>query len=135
MIKTLDPTYFNLVLNAPEVRAGGDKYLDVSDLFATGNCVGYTYEGGCIFYVKRGNGIFEAHTQALKSGRGKVLREFIAKTLKDVFETEGAETVTSFGAHTNKPAQRLASEFLRLDGSDDEFNYYKLSREEWLCQQ
>lgn len=135
MIKTLDPTYFNLVLNAPEVRAGGENYLDVTEAFATGQIVGYQYDGGCMFFVKKDGGIFEAHTQALKSGRGKPLREFIKKAFHDVFCVERAEFITSFGAHKNPAAQKLASEFLTLERSDEEFNYYKLSKGDWLCRQ
>lgn len=135
MIKTTDPAYFNFVLNSPEVRAGGEQDMDMTEAFLTGKVVGYIFDGGCIFYIKKDDGVFEAHTQALKKGRGKALRDFISQTLNDVFTSENAQSVTSFGAHENEPAKKLAAEFLNHDYSDENFEFFKLSRGEWLCRQ
>jgi len=125
--------YMNEISNHPEVNAGNGLKLDFSPLFDKG--VIYQYDGGCIFYVNTGYGVYEAHTQALKRARGKPLRDFISWTFDQLFNSKGAHAVTSYALHENTAAKKLALEFLKFTHSDDVANYYRLNREEYLCQQ
>jgi len=130
--ETKDIDFLNYICNHHDVRAGGEKDIDVSIL--AGNSIAYSYENGAIIYVITSPGVYEAHTQALKSGRGKVLREFIAWTLADLFNNKGAEEVKSYAYHTNPGAKKLALEFLKPNGSNDSTDFFRLTREEYLCQ-
>lgn len=123
--------YLNMVCNAPEVKGSRTESIDVSSLLSNG--IAYQFDGGAIIYVECMPGVYEAHTQALKSGRGNVLREFIAETLKDIFLRLNAEAVISYAEEINKPAKRLASEFLEYNGFDGENHHYKLTRDDYLC--
>ena len=125
--------YMNEICNHPEVNSGNGQKLDFSPLF--GNGVIYQYDGGCVFYVNTGYGVYEAHTQALKRARGAKLRDFIAWTLSDLFNNRGAHAVTSYALHENVAAKKLALEFLRFTHADEMADYYKLNREGYLCQQ
>lgn len=123
--------YLNLVCNAPEVRAGREIEIDVSPLLEKG--ISYQFDGGAIIYVEVFPGVFEAHTQALKSGRGRILREFIAETLRDLFTRLNAEAVISYAQFGNAPAKKLAEEFLHLVETDESYHHFELTREQYLC--
>lgn len=124
--------YMNEICNHPEVNSGGGFILDFTPLFNHG--ITYEYDGGCICYVKTDDGVYEAHTQALKRARGGALRDFIKWTLDDLFKNQGANAVTSYAMHTNPAAKKLALEFLNLVNSDELADYYRLNRGEYLCQ-
>ncbi len=130
--ETNDVKFLNYICNHPDVRAGGENDLDVSVL--VGNSIAYSYDNGAIIYVIKSPGVYEAHTQALKSGRGKILRKFIAWTLDDLFNKKGAKEVKSYAYHTNPSAKRLALEFLKPNGSNDSTDFFRVTREEYLCQ-
>jgi len=125
--------YMNEICNHPEVNSGNGVKLDFSPLFENG--IIYQYDGGCVFYVKTGDGVYEAHTQALKRARGAKLREFIDWTLSDLFNNQGAHTITSYALHENIPAKKLALEFSSFTHANEMADYYKLNREDYLCRQ
>lgn len=129
--ETKDAEFLNYICNHPDVRAGGDKDLDVSALLDRG--ISYSYENGAIIYAFKEPGIYEAHTQALKAGRGKMLREFIAWTLEDMFKNKGAEMITSFADLENIPAQKLAEVFLKKIHADSNSCYYSIDKAEFYA--
>ncbi len=126
------PDYLNFVVNHPEVTQS-NEFIDCTELF--NRSIVYEYDGGCIAYYKLGDGIYEAHTQALKSGRGSALREFIKQTLSDLFENRGAKIIKSYAQHDNLPAKKLAKEFGVFTHSDSLFDYFEVTKEVFLCQQ
>lgn len=124
--QTTDTDFLNWILNHDDVRAGGEIDIDAAPFLEHG--IAYSYDYGAVIYVARGNGVFEAHTNAIKQGRGKILREFIQWTLQDMFNNQGAEKVTSFAYDSNPAAKKLAAEFLNQVG-----NLYEISKGEFLC--
>ena len=124
--ETKDVEFLNYIANHQDVRAGGEFDVDVSPLLEQG--IAYSYDNGAIIYVFKGCGIYEAHTQALKAGRGKILREFIRWTLEDMFKNKAAEKITSYAYDSNPAAKKIAAEFLKPCGT-----LYELDREVFLC--
>lgn len=129
--ETKDADFLNYICNHADVRAGGENDIDVSPLLENG--IAYSFEHGAIIYAFKEPGIYEAHTQALKVGRGKILREFIKWTLNDLFNFKCVRAVTSYAEHA--AAKKLALEFLKPCGSNEKYDFYRLTREEFLCQQ
>lgn len=71
--RTLDPTFFNYVVNHPEVRphvGPNDGPLDVSDVVTNPANVCLRNEHGGFLCEGYGNGTYEVHSQFLPEGRG-----------------------------------------------------------------
>lgn len=124
--ETKDAEFLNYICNHPDVRAGGEIDLDVTPLLVQG--IAYSYPNGAIIYAFKEPGVYEAHTQALKEGRGNTLKRFCRWTAEQMFLRDNVEKLVTYAYHTNIPAKKLAEQFGRLVLEDDIASYYELTK-------
>ena len=122
--------FINSVINHPSVRGGAKvvEDVDLTELIKDPLNIVLTYEYGGFVLIKRDDG-YELHTQALKKGRGKMLREALNEMFDYMFKR--CEKITSMASVDNPAAVALAREFMTEVNKDEEYYYFA---KEAVCQ-
>lgn len=99
MIRTLDSTILNEIANEPQVRVwlGGTQPLDLTETVCNPEnfCFLTDEQRGGYIYHKRAPGLYEVHTLALPTGRGRQMLEARSQGLREMFtKTDCVEVVT-----------------------------------------
>lgn len=133
MKRDFNADFLNQLLNDRSIIRGSrlEGVTDLSLLVKDTNVI-LTYEEGAFLVINKGASTYEVHTMALKEGRGKVLRENIAKAMEYMFfNTDCVRLITS--AFKDNPASvALSKEYFRLKGENEEAYYYELRYGDWI---
>lgn len=124
--REFDAEYLNEIVNDPAVRGGIKNTLcdlDMSPMVDDIDNYVLTWDGGAFILIDKGEQVYELHTQAMKSGRGKKLRE----AADEMFEYMHGrcDKITSMASKDNPAAKALAEEYMTLTHEDDEYYYYE----------
>lgn len=124
LIRAFDATYINSIINHPSVRYGAKVTgeIDLSEFVKDAKNYVLTYEGGGFVLIPRESS-YELHTQALKEGRGKKLREAAKEMFEYMFNH--CDRVTSMAPHDNPLAIKIANEFMTETHRDDIYIYFE----------
>lgn len=109
MIRTLDPSKFNIIANDEHVRfwlAYGDEEIDLSNLVRNPNnyCFLTDEEDGGYIVVNHGNGNYVAHTLALRSARGKPMYDLMQDGFRFLFVNTDCLELSTFVPDGNTKA-------------------------------
>lgn len=113
MIRSYEPSFFNRIANDPNVRpwlGGGMDYLD-SAPFVTDPanvCLLTDNRDGAYIYHFQRPGVYDVHTLALKSARGRPMLRLMRQGLAFMFRDIGADLITTTLPDGNEPALRWA---------------------------
>ncbi len=131
MIKReFEADFINSVINHPSVRGGAQVIddVDLSELVKNPNNIVLTYEYGGFVLIRRDDS-YELHTQALKKGRGKMLREALDEMFDYMFSR--CQKITTMASIDNPAAVALSREFMTEVDKDEEYFYFE---REAVCQ-
>lgn len=121
MFRTTDVAFVNSIVNHPDVfkfvSVPSQDYIDTTPLVESEDNIVIGFEGGCIIFVMLEPGLYEVHSQFLKTHRGKYAFRCAKDAVEEMFlTTECMEIVTKVPEH-NLAAKGLT----RLVGFDLEF--------------
>jgi hypothetical protein len=150
MRRVLEASEFNKIAAHPDVKPwiGGDPDAEVDLTNLVANPANYCFltdrgMGGYIL-VNKGNGLYEAHTLAMPSDRGKAMLNLMRKGFAFMFLATDCTMVTTLvpdGAIHAASWARLAGfrnsfrreAFFRLDGRFVGGTFMNLSYEDWVA--
>jgi hypothetical protein len=139
--RVFDAIRLNAIVNDPSVRPHvgflGDQNLDLTDLVR--DTANYLIMGqyGCVLFIRLQNGLFEAHTQVLKEGRGQWVIGLAKAAMQWMFtRTDALELVSKCPTlRTRALAKCINGQFdctvLGHDGN--EVNVYSITLQNWLA--
>jgi hypothetical protein len=110
MFRTFDPKPFNRIANDPDVRPwiGGSGELDLTNMVTNVNniCLITDQEDGGYLLENIGNGHYIAHTNSLKSARGRPMAELMRDGLHYLFTATNCIEISTSVADGNTNAMR-----------------------------
>jgi hypothetical protein len=132
--REFDAEYINAVVNDPAVKDGA-KIVEIADLALVASDARnfiLVYDGGGFVIINRNDGVYEVHTQALKEGRGRTLRNAITEAMEFMFfQTDCVRLLTK--AWKDNPASiALSNHYFNCKGDTEENYYYELLYRDWV---
>jgi len=121
--RDFDAAFINSVINDPAVRGGAKviEDVDLSEFIKDTNNIVLTYEYGGFVLIKRDDS-YELHTQALKKGRGKMLRDALKEMFTYMFAR--CDKITSMTCLDNPASTALSRKFMTEVDKDNEYYYF-----------